>query len=156
MVLEKLQNLEFKNIMQEHIYSVLEFLFTQNQEFGVACEIEYVGFNPPLPSDIQETLPSITLFMLANYTFESAVVRDDILSFEAGFGAENFGSVVTIPLLSIKQIFVGEYPILINIAEPITKEEKELEIESEVDSMSILLNNPENAKLFKNRGKKDI
>jgi hypothetical protein len=152
MVLENLQNLEFKNIMQEHIYKVVEYLLDESEEFGVACDIEYVDFNPALPDDIQKTLPNITLFMLANYTLESAFIdKNKYLKFEAGFGAENIGAIVTIPLLAIKQIFVGEYPILINIAEPI----KDGEDSGDIDSMSILLNNPENAKLLKNRGKRD-
>jgi len=155
MVLDNLQKLEFKNIMQEHIYKVVEFLLNESQEFGVACEIEYVEFNPPLPDDIQKTLPTITLFMLANYTFESATLADDSLRFEAGFGRENVvGAVVTIPLLAIKQIFVEEYPILVNVAEPIKDED--FDSDELVDSMSILLNNPENAKLLKKRGKRDI
>jgi len=154
MVLDKLQNLEFKSIMQEHIYRVIEFLLSENQEFGVACEIEYVDFNPPLPKDIQETLPSITLFMLANYTFESAIISEESLKFEAGFGADNIGAIVTIPILAIKQIFIGEYPILLNIAEPIREDEIEEGSSEDIDSMSILLNNPENAKLLKNRGKR--
>ena len=82
--------------------------------------------------------------MLANYSFESATLNKEFLEFEAGFGSENFGAVVQIPLLAIKQIFVGEYPILINIAS--IPEEAE-----EIDSMSALLNNPENAKLLKRR-----
>jgi hypothetical protein len=145
MPLEKLQQSEFQDIMQEHIFNTIEFLFDNNQEFGVACEIEFVEFEPPLPESIQKTMPIVTLFMLANYSFESASLDDDYLRFEAGFGNENFGSLVQIPLLAIKHIYVGEYPILINVTSP-QEEEKE-----EVDSMSALLNNPENAKLLKNR-----
>ena len=145
MSLEKLQKLQFQNIMHEHILNIIEFLFEEEQEFGVACEIEFVKFDPPLPKEIIKSLPTITLFMLANYSFESASIDDEYLQFGAGFGAENFGSFVRIPILAIRQIFVEEYPILINIALP--REEKE----EEVDSMSALLNNPENAKLLKKR-----
>ncbi len=144
MSLEKLQKIEFQDIMHEHILNTIEFLFDEEQEFGVACEIEFVKFDPPLPKEIIKSLPTITLFMLANYSFESASLDDNYLQFEAGFGADNFGSFVQIPLLAIKQLFVEEYPILINIALP--REERE-----EVDSMSALLNNPENAKLLKKK-----
>ncbi|NOZ91555.1 MAG: hypothetical protein GXO60_09755 [Epsilonproteobacteria bacterium] len=146
MPLDKLQQPDFQEIMQEHIFNTIEFLFDINQEFGVACEIEFVEFEPPLPEDIQKTLPVVTLFMLANYSFESASLDEEYLRFEAGFGNENFGSFVQIPLLAIKQIYVGEYPILINITSPHEDEERE-----EVDSMSALLNNPENAKLLKKK-----
>jgi len=142
MSLKNLQKPQFREIMQEHIFNSIEFLFDTNQEFGVACEIEFVQFDPPLPKDIESTLPTVTLFMLANYSFESASLNEDFLQFEAGFGTDNFGSFVQIPLLAIKQMFVGEYPVLINITSP--QEEKE-----EVDSMSALLNNPENAKLLR-------
>jgi len=144
MSLEKLQKIEFQDIMHEHILNTIEFLFDEEQEFGVACEIEFVKFDPPLPKEIIKSLPTITLFMLANYSFESASLDDNYLQFEAGFGADNFGSFVQIPLLAIKQLFVEEYPILINIALP--RDERE-----EVDSMSALLNNPENAKLLKKK-----
>jgi len=142
MSLKNLQKPQFREMMQEHIFNSIEFLFDTNQEIGVACEIEFVQFDPPLPKDIESTLPTVTLFMLANYSFESASLNEDFLQFEAGFGIDNFGSFVQIPLLAIKQMFVDEYPILINITSP--QEEKE-----EVDSMSALLNNPENAKLLR-------
>jgi hypothetical protein len=145
MPLDNLQKEPFKAIMQEHISSTIGFLFDENQDFGVACDIKYVEFQPMLPTDIKESLPSITLFMLANYSLESASLDGQSLQFEAGFGSQNFGAVVYIPLLAIKQVFVGEYPILINITSP-HEEEREV-----VDSMSALLNNPENAKLLKKR-----
>jgi len=56
--------------------------------------------------------------------------------------------LVTIPLIAIKQLFVSEYPILINI---VSADDIEEEKQEEVDSMSALLNNPENAKLLKNK-----
>ena len=148
MPLENLQKKPFQNIMHEHISNTIGFLFDENQEFGVACDISYVEFAPMLPKDIFESLPPVTLFMLANYSLESASIDENSLQFEAGFGSENFGSLVYIPLLAIKQIFVGEYPILINITSPIEEEEDKEEI---IDSMSALLNNPENAKLLKKR-----
>jgi len=144
MPLNNLQQTPFQDIMEEHIFKTIEFLFELNQEFGVACEVSYVEFEPTLPQEILKSLPEVTLFMLANYSFESASLEVDRLQFEAGFGSENFGALVQIPLLAIKQVFVGEYPILINITSP--KEEIQ-----EIDSMSALLNNPKNAKLLKKR-----
>jgi len=150
MSIENLETREFRELMQEHISNTIEYMFNNNQEFGIACDIKEVHFNPELPLDINESLPEITLFMLANYSFESASLESNYLSFEAGFGNENFGALVQVPLLSIKQIFVGEYPILLNITT--NKEEiEEEEIKEEVDSMSALLNNPENAKLLKKK-----
>ena len=89
------------------------------------------------------------LFILTGYTLESAFRKDDTLVFEAGFGAENFGSVVTVPLLAIKQIFLGETPLLLNHATlPMPSSPKA------TNSMEALLNNPENQKLLKKKPKK--
>jgi len=74
MPFRSLESDNFKKIMQDHILNTIEYLFNEHQEFGVACEIEYVKFNPELPHDIQNALPEITLFMLANYSFESASI----------------------------------------------------------------------------------
>ena len=149
MSIENLETREFKELMKEHISNTIEFMFNNNQEFGIACDIKVVHFNPELPSKINKSLPEITLFMLGNYSFESASLDSDYLSFEAGFGNENFGALVQVPLLAIKQLFVGEYPVLMNIA----TYKKEREKKAEVDSMSALLNNPENAKLLKKKSK---
>jgi len=145
MSLENLENNEFKTLMQDHILTLIEYMFNANQEFGVACEIKDISFEPNLPEELHSSLPEITLFMLANYSFDSATIDSTQLVFEAGFGPDNLGAMVTIPLLAIKQLFVGEYPVMMNIAS-IQDESEPIE---EIDSMSALLNNPENAKLFK-------
>ena len=150
MSLEILETEEFKTLMQEHILNTIEYLFNSNQEFSIACEIAAVTFEPELPHELQSSLNEITLFMIANYSFESATVEEDYLIFEAGFGTDNIGAVVQVPLLAIKQLFIDEYPLLMNIASSEEIEEDE-ESEEEVDSMSALLNNPENAKLLKKK-----
>lgn len=148
MSIKKLESLAYKELMKEHIYATVEYLFEKDQEFGVACETVNVSFEPNLPTELRASLPEVTLFMLANYSFETANIDTGYISFEAGFGAENFGALVHIPLLAIKQIFVDEYPILINIADLNENIEEEKE---PIDSMAALLNNPENAKLLKKK-----
>jgi len=148
MSLDNLETSKYKELMKEHILAMVEYMFDANQEFGIACEISAVTFNPKLPEELKSSLPEVTLFMLANYSFESATVDSHAVSFEAGFGTENFGALVTIPLLAIKQLFVAEYPVLINIASP---KEESVEENKNIDSMSALLNNPENAKLLKKK-----
>lgn len=146
---------DFARIMKSHIIDVLAFLFDKNQNFGILCKIEDVHFNPELPSYMRNSFSSLTLFFLAGYTFESAVVEEDHIVFEAGFGSENFGSVVTVPLLSIMQIIVDETPIFINLselkAEDLERSDKEVEIDekSVENSMNVFLSNPENEKFFK-------
>lgn len=149
MTIKALETVAYQELMKEHIYATVEYMFNQNQEFGIACETSNVNFNPELPTELKASLPDVTLFMLANYSFETASIDTEYISFEAGFGSENFGSLVHIPLLAVKQIFVDEYPILINIVSMHVEEE---ETSSEpVDSMAALLNNPENAKLLKRK-----
>ncbi len=149
MSISNLENSKYKALMKEHILATVEYLFEANQEFGVACETSNVNFEPDLPSKLKESLPEITLFMLANYSFETASIDAHYISFEAGFGSENFASLVHIPLLAIKQLFVDEYPILINVTTE--KKEEEPEENEPIDSMAALLNNPENAKLLKKK-----
>lgn len=150
MSMKKLENSAYKELMKEHIYATVEYMFNEDQEFGVACETMNVSFEPNLPTDLRDSLPEVTLFMLANYSFETASIDTDYISFEAGFGAENFGALVHIPLLTVKQIFVEEYPILLNVASINEDVNKEKKAES-IDSMAALLNNPENAKLLKRK-----
>jgi hypothetical protein len=136
----------YRQIQREHLYNTLAFLLEEGVEFAVAAEVEYLDFDPALPEEIAERMAPVSLFVLSNYTFESAGVDGEALSFEAGFGAENFGSRVTVPLLAIKQVIVGEYPIAINIAEP-----SPLEAPETARSMEALLSNPENRKLLKKK-----
>ena len=150
MSIENLNSSKYQELMQEHILATIEYLFESNQEFGVACETDNVNFEPNLPHDLRESLPEITLFMLANYSFETASIDIQHISFEAGFGPDNFGALVHIPLLAVKQIFVEEYPILINVVS-MNDEKVEEEKEESIDSMAALLNNPENAKLLKRK-----
>jgi hypothetical protein len=146
MTINLFQTPQYRELIQEHIEKTIEYLFTKNQEFALACEIQYVDFSPALPSSIQETFQESVLFILSGYTFESAKLEEGYFSFEAGFGDENFGSTVTVPLLAIKQVFVGDHPIVFNLAQPIVKQKAE-----QKSSMEALLNNPENKKLLKKK-----
>jgi len=146
MTINLFQTPQYRELIQEHIEKTIGYLFTKNQEFAVACEIKHVTFNPELPPSIQETFQETVLFILSGYTYESAKLEDGYFSFEAGFGSENFGSTVTLPLLAIKQLFVGDHPIVFNLAHPLDKEKS-----LNKSSMEALLNNPENKKLLKKK-----
>ena len=147
---------DFALMMKRHLVDLLAFLFEKEQNFGVLCKIEDVSFNPELPEYMQDGFSHLTLFFLAGYTFESAYVESDHLIFEAGFGAENFGSVVSVPLLSIMQVIVDETPIFINLSElrleDLQNEEApkmNVDQKSVEASMNVFLSNPENRKFFK-------
>ena len=146
MTINLFQSPEYKTLMSEHLFKTIEYLFQKNQEFSVACEIKHITFNPELPSSISEGFQETVLFILSGYTFETATLDKDFFSFEAGFGEHNFGSTVTVPLLAIKQLMVGEHPIVFNLAEHTAAKKTTIK-----NSMESLLNNPENKKLLKTR-----
>jgi len=154
MAISLFQTPEYRRLIQTHISETVQYLFDKNQEFALACEVKYITFTPELPSEIIGSFDDTVLFILSGFTFESAQLETGYFTFEAGFGNDNFGSTVSIPLLAIKQIFVGDNPIVINIADPVMEsgEEKE-ESTSKKSSMDALLNNPENKKLLKNKNR---
>ena len=149
MTINLLQTPEYKTIMKSHILQTIEYLFSKNQEFAVACEIAHVSFTPALPKEIEASFQEIVLFVLSGYTFESASIDKEYFSFEAGFGADNFGATVTVPLLAIQQVLLGENPLVFNLSR--YEEEKKKEATSSKSSMEALLKNPENKKLLKKR-----
>ncbi len=151
-MLESLTNSkEFAQLMQKHTQEIIIHFFKEEQNFGILCKIENVEFNPPLPKDIISEFRPLTLFFLAGYTFDTAHIKDDYLTFEAGFGAENFGSVVSVPLYNIMQIIVDETPVMINLSnQKIEQKPKKVVNKKGVeDSMASFLSNPENSKFVK-------
>ena len=142
---------QFTSLMKKNIEELVIHLFEKEQNFGILCQIENVSFEPELPENINSEFRPLTLFFLAGYTFETAQIIDDTLVFEAGFGAENIGSVVSVPLLSIMQIIIDETPILINLA---TYKKEKANVKKVSDggvenSMASFLSNPENSKFIK-------
>jgi len=150
MTINLFQTPEYKALMKEHIVKSISYLFEKDQEFAIACEVKYLTFLPELPGSIMETFNESVLFVLSGYTYESAQLDSDFFTFEAGFGDDNFGSTVTVPLLAIKQLFVGDHPIVLNLAHPEEKKAASSE-NSKKNSMEALLNNPENKKLLKKK-----
>ena len=156
MTINLFQTPEYRELIQRHIVETISYLFNKDQQFGLVCEVKSISFNPELPSEIKDTFQDNVLFIMSGYTMESAQLEDTYFSFEAGFGSENFGSTVIVPLLAIKQILVGDNPIVMNFANPViekSKKEKENDEQkaSSKSSMEALLNNPENKKLLKKK-----
>jgi len=117
-----LKNLEvFREIKKKHAKEILEFLLNEKEEFDILCVTSEINFNPKLPEHISNSFGDIILFSLANYTLQSAYIENENLIFEAGFGEENFGSVVTVPIESILQIAKEETPLFINVTASIPK-----------------------------------
>ena len=153
MLFDIVKNDAYAQIMRNHIQELLIFLFEQQQNFGILCKIEHLSFDPELPKHISDEFRPMTLFFLAGYTFESARIDDDTLIFEAGFGSENIGSFVHVPLLSIMQIIIDETPVFVNLSTPKSEESNHQPAHDEgvKNSMAALLSNPENTKFIKGK-----
>jgi hypothetical protein len=143
-----INNKDFTELMQKHMQELIIHFFQKEQNFGILCKIEDALFEPSLPEEIVSEFRPLTLFFLAGYTFETAHVQDDNLIFEAGFGTENFGSLVRVPLVSIMQVIVDETPVMINLAtyQPEDKPKKVSDVKGVKDSMASFLSNPENSR----------
>jgi len=150
MLYDILQNEEFEAIMKNHANDILKFFLERDEPFGVLADTKNISFNPDLPDDIKSSFSEFTFFLIVNYTLESARIENNKLIFEAGFGAKNIGSVVSIPINSILQIIVDETPIFINLTATLKKPKNDEGIKT---SMEALLSNPENQKLLKKKKK---
>lgn len=146
-----IEDSKFASLMQNNIKELIIHFFEKEQNYGILCKIEDVTFDPALPESISSEFRPLTLFFLAGYTFETAQIDDDFLVFEAGFGSDNFGSVVHVPLLSIMQIIIDETPVLINLAtyEKPQKIKEDVKHNGVKNSMDSFLSNPENSKFLK-------
>ncbi len=152
---EIIKDVNFKAVMEDSIGEAIDYFLGKELSFGVLCNIASIEFEPKLSDELMENFqPPFTFFILANYTLQSARIEDDYLLFEAGFGEDNFASVVKVPLFAIFQIVIDEKPIFINMCATVAeefgvKEKREVKSESENTSINAILSNPENQKLLK-------
>ena len=156
MIFNIVEDLEYKELIENQIYEIIEFLLNKEQEFSLTANINGVGFEPIIPETIATSFPHFTLFTLANYTYSTIELSDTHISFETGFGAENFGSVVTIPLSAIFQIVIDESILFLNPTatvekyfkkEEVKKQEK-LDEDQESRSLNAFKMNSKNKNLF--------
>lgn len=140
---------EFQGLMKRHAKEVLEQLLKRGVNFSILTNISDVTFDPELPAEIRQNFKSITMFFLAGYTFESTQIYNGKISFEAGFGSDNFGSLVSLPIEAILQIIIEEIPIFINLSTPPKSQAKEPKETGLKRSMEALMSNPNNQKLIK-------
>ena len=103
------------------IKNILSEILEKGYPFSVITNLPFVSFEPTLPSEIEGLLNEITLFTLDGYTLSSAYIEDDILSFEAGFGSENFGSVCTVYYHAIFQVSLDNSILFINPSATVEK-----------------------------------
>lgn len=141
---EILDDERFAAMMKRHVFECIEYLLKNDRTFSAMANLDLVKFDPELPEYISSTFTApVIVFTLAGYTFSSAKLTLEELSFEAGFGKENFASIVSFPLGAIVQILVENSPILVNFS--VYKTQKS-QLEK---SMSALMSNPNNKDLFK-------
>lgn len=139
---------EFHGLMRRHTKEVLEVLLKKGMHFSILTNIADVTFEPELPASIRQNFKPITMFFLAGYTFESTQLYNGKISFEAGFGSDNFGSLVSLSVDAILQIIIEDIPVFINLSTP-PKVLKTVPKEHGLKrSMEALMSNPENKKLI--------
>ncbi len=140
-----LEDVEYKELVSEQVKDTMIYLVNKGQEFAITANIDAVDFNPELPVATKEQLAKFSLFILKNYTYTTIKIEEDFISFEAGFGSENFGSTVKIPFHAVFQIVVDESILFVNSVATIDKYNENVIKEK---SMNIFKNNPNN-KRFK-------
>lgn len=138
---------EYKQMVSEQIRELIEYLLNIDQEFALTANIKGVEFSPKLPLPIRKQLAPFSLFVLANYSYQSIVLEDEVIRFEAGFGKENFGSIVTIPFSAIFQIIVDESILYINPAATVEKHFTSI-VEQKQRSFDAFKKNTPNKDLF--------
>ena len=142
MITDIIENEEYKDLVCKQVKETIEFLLESNQEFSITANIEGMTFNPELPKPIKDQLAKFSLFILSNYTYTTVEINDSFLTFEAGYGSENFGSVAKVPLHCVFQIVVEESILYINSVATVDKFNKN----KEQNSMNVFKNNPNNKK----------
>ena len=142
MVKDIIEDNGYKSLVEKQIKENILFLLEKNKEFSITANIEPISFTPELPKVIKDQMHKFSLFILSNYTYTTVQINDEYMTFEAGFGNENFGSVVKIPLYAIFQIIIDESILYINSVATVEKFNKDLK----KNSFNIFKNNPNNKK----------
>ena len=136
------ENVEFQELIQNHCKEQINFFISKGIDFSVVANISNITFEPDLPNDLKDNLSKFSLFSLAGYTFQSAYIKEESLFFEAGFGKDNFGSLVQIPFSSIFQIIKNDNIVFINISATLENIDKN----PKNKSMNVFKKNPNNSR----------
>ncbi len=105
---------DYKSLVSTQIKDTIKYLINNNEEFAITANIKGITFTPELPNTIYDQLSAFSLFILANYTYTTLELDANYIYFEAGFGKENFGSLVKIPFNAIFQVIVDESILFVN------------------------------------------
>ena len=150
MIFNIVEDINYRDMLEGQIFEVIEYLINKDEEFSITANINGVNFEPDMPESISKNFSHFTLFTLSNYTYESIILTEKSITFEAGFGSENFGSHVTIPLYAIFQIVIEESILFLNPTATVEKyfEEDEIEEEQVSRSMNAFTMNKKNKDLL--------
>ncbi|AXH10683.1 hypothetical protein CP960_00550 [Malaciobacter halophilus] len=146
MISDIIEQESYKELIDSQIKDIIEYLIDNSEEFAITANLEAMEFTPELPQNIKSQLSKFSLYVLANYTYTTIeIIDDNKLTFEAGFGSENFGSKVTLPLHSIFQIIIDDAILYLN---PLATVDK-FNTSSKEKSLNVFKNNPKNKNLIK-------
>lgn len=137
MIFNIVEDINYRDMLEGQIFEVIEYLINNNEEFSITANINGVDFEPAMPESISKNFSHFTLFTLSNYTYESIILTEKTITFEAGFGSENFGSHVTIPLYAIFQIVIEESILFLNPTATVEKNFEKDEIDDDQISRSM-------------------
>ena len=155
MIVDVLEDIKYRNLMEKQIQDIIHYLIEHNEEFSITANITAINFNPDIPTTISQNFSKFTMFALSNYTYTTIVVSDSYISFEAGFGEENFGSTVTIPFYAIFQLVINDSILFINPTATVEKyfleenNEIDKELKQKERSKKAFSMNPNNKNLLK-------
>lgn len=139
MLEEFLKNKEFSALLSKHAGELIKFLCVKNIGFDILVNMDFVSFNPDLPQDIKPK-DDMVLFALGGYTLSSVKIIGQNLEFHAGFGANDFESIVSVPLKAIIRVSLDKAVLFVNFSIP---------AENEVEkSTNIFKQNPKNKNIF--------
>ena len=150
MIFNIVEDISYRDMLESQIFEVIEYLINKDEEFSITANINGVDFNPEMPESISKNFSHFTLFTLSNYTYESIILTEKTITFEAGFGSENFGSHVTVPLYAIFQIVIDESILFLNPTATVEKyfQKKESEEDPVERSMNAFKMNSKNKDLL--------
>ncbi|OUR70337.1 hypothetical protein A9Q76_07760 [Arcobacter sp. 31_11_sub10_T18] len=146
MIKDIIENENYKLLVSKQIKETMQYLIQSDEEFAVTANIKGITFNPELPDSIYSQLSAFSLFILANYTYSTLELDDNYIYFEAGFGKENFGSLVKIPYNAIFQIIVDESILFVNSTATVKNFFSKKEQDKK--SFNAFKNNPNNENLI--------
>ena len=121
MIIDIVEDENYKDMVEGQIFELCKYLIENNEEFTITANIKVIEFSPEIPESISKSFQQFTMFSLMNYTFTSIELTETHISFEAGFGAENFGSVANIPLFAIFQVIIDESILFLNPVATVNK-----------------------------------